>query len=218
VRFLPLTERLWDTNVHLPPVIASTNKCAHCLIKKVTVAGLERSRCVIIHVTQEKGWFMMSKTSKREYVATIRQDYRLASKATKGNLLSDLRRICGYNRKYAIRLMHAQSASTVAPTKSRAGRKPRYQHPGVLDFLKKLWIASNLACSKRLKAMIPTLAAPRSLWSLPRAANTAPANFCLHHRPSSRPPTAQVHQAWFSNHQTRLVAQETHSHQHRSMG
>jgi hypothetical protein len=98
---------------------------------------------------------MMSKTSKREYVATIRQVYRLASKATKGNLLSDLRRICGYNRKYAIRLMHAQSASTVAPTKSRAGRKPRYQHPGVLDFLKKLWIASNLACSKRLKAMIP---------------------------------------------------------------
>lgn len=98
---------------------------------------------------------MMSKTSKCEYVATIRQHYKVASKAVKGSLLSDIGRVCGYNRKYAIRLMNTKSVSTVPHTKSRAGRKARYRHSAVVEFLKRLWIASNLACSKRLKAMIP---------------------------------------------------------------
>ena len=30
-----------------------------------------------------------------------------------------------------------------------------YHHPEILAFLKRLWIASNLACGKRLKAMLP---------------------------------------------------------------
>ena len=98
---------------------------------------------------------MMSNTSKRQYLETIRDRYRSGPKGAKTMILAEFCRVCGYNRKYAIRLLNAKSPSASSDGRHRAGRKPIYHEPEVMEFLKRLWIASNLACSKRLKAMIP---------------------------------------------------------------
>jgi hypothetical protein len=97
----------------------------------------------------------MSNKSKREYVEAIRDRYRHATKRGKQRTLDELCQVCGYHRKYAIRLLNAPPPSARTPSQHRAGRAPQYTHPDILRFLKRLWKAGNLPCGKRLKAMIP---------------------------------------------------------------
>ncbi len=108
----------------------------------------------------------MSNRSKREYVDAIRERYRLASKRSKQHILDECCQVCGYHRKYAIRVLNAPPRSIRPCPTRRPGPSPRYTHPDILRFLKRLWKASNLACGKRLKVMIalwlpfdPTIAA-----------------------------------------------------------
>jgi hypothetical protein len=98
---------------------------------------------------------MMSTTSKREYLNSIRTRYQTSPKAVKTMILDEFCRVCEYDRKYAIRLLHPKPYHFVGLVKSKSGRVATYSHPEILAFLKRLWIASNLACGKRLKAMIP---------------------------------------------------------------
>jgi hypothetical protein len=95
----------------------------------------------------------MSNVAKREYLQAIRPRYLAGSKFLKRAILDEFCRVCNYNRKYAIRLLRASPRATQRV--SRAGRRTIYSDPALITFLKRLWIASNLACSKRLKAMIP---------------------------------------------------------------
>ncbi|MEW6194595.1 MAG: integrase [Bacteroidota bacterium] len=98
----------------------------------------------------------MSKRAKREYLLEIRKRYFSSTKAEKQSILNEFCSNCGYNRKYAIRLInkHSQPKDKSSRKKPR-GRPKKYNHPLIFDFLKKLWVCSNLVCSKRLKAMIP---------------------------------------------------------------
>jgi hypothetical protein len=98
---------------------------------------------------------MMSATSKREYLNSIHNRYQTSPKGVKAMILDEFCRVCDYDRKYAIRLLQSKSRSLSAVIKSKSGRPTTYHHPEILAFLKRLWIASNLACGKRLKAMIP---------------------------------------------------------------
>jgi hypothetical protein len=98
---------------------------------------------------------IMSNKSKHEYLEAIRDRYRHATKRGKQRTLDELCQVCGYNRKYAIRLLNAAPPSARTPSQRRAGRVPQYTHPDILRFLKRLWKAGNLPCGKRLKAMIP---------------------------------------------------------------
>jgi hypothetical protein len=98
---------------------------------------------------------MMSNGSKREYLETIRKRYHNGPKGVKSMLLTECCHVCGYNRKYAIRVLNTTQSRSSTSGQPRAGRRPVYREPGVLEFLKRLWVASNLVCSKRLKAMIP---------------------------------------------------------------
>jgi hypothetical protein len=95
----------------------------------------------------------MSSAAKREYLQAIRPRYLAGSKFLKRAILDEFCRVCGYNRKYAIRLIRTQTKKQSSA--SRAGRRPIYTDPALVGFLKHLWILGNLACSKRLKAMIP---------------------------------------------------------------
>lgn len=97
----------------------------------------------------------MSNGSKQEYLSAIRSRYLAANKSEKKAILDEFCTVCGYNRKYAIRVLHHPFPKDSSSPKSRRGRKPQYQQPEILTFLKTLWIATNLACGKRLKAMIP---------------------------------------------------------------
>jgi len=126
---------------------------ARCPIEKVTENRLQESRCLIIYVTQGKGDSIMSTQSKQEYLAEIRKRYLGASKSEKQRILNEFCLTCDYNRKYAIRLLHKTSLGVSGPR--HPGRKKKYRDIALLGFLEALWIATNLACSKRLKVMIP---------------------------------------------------------------
>jgi len=96
----------------------------------------------------------MSNKSKQEYLATIKQRYQTSSREEKKKILDEFCTTCGYNRKYAIRILNKKRAEK-RRSKKRTGRRKKYASKAIKDFLIKLWKVSNLACSVRLKAMIP---------------------------------------------------------------
>jgi hypothetical protein len=92
----------------------------------------------------------MSKTSKREYVEAVRRRYANGSKAVKRQILDELCQVCGYHRKYAIRVLNAARR----PSGRRAGRPPSYSDPLLQIVLAAIWHASNLPCGKRLVVIV----------------------------------------------------------------
>ena len=97
----------------------------------------------------------MSNASKREYLRTIQSRYKKASKTEKTIILDEFCLVCGYNRKYAIRLLNEKSQPKCFWEMQKRGPKKRYDHPDLVKVLTKLWISTNLPCSKRLKTIIP---------------------------------------------------------------
>jgi hypothetical protein len=98
---------------------------------------------------------MMSPRSKKEYLKSIAKRYQKASKQAKSKILAEYCQVCGYHRKYAIAQLNRFTYQRKVLSKHKRGPKPSYQHPEVLKTLKTIWIATNLICSKRLKAAIP---------------------------------------------------------------
>lgn len=94
----------------------------------------------------------MCNQSKRDYLRAIVQRYASASAEEKTAILDEFCAVCHYNRKYAIRLLNTPVS---APRTSKPpGRPQRYHTPEIRTFLQRLAVASNMVCSKRLKAMI----------------------------------------------------------------
>lgn len=93
----------------------------------------------------------MSNSAKKEYLHEIRKRYFLVSRSEKILILDEFCAVCGLNRKYVIRLIKKKETTT----NPRNGRHKKYYSAFLLDFLKYLWVGTNLACSKRLKAAIP---------------------------------------------------------------
>lgn len=96
----------------------------------------------------------MSKRSKREYLEAIKLRYQEASRGEKSSILNEFCKTCGYNRKYAIRVLN-RGAPEEHHRKRSPGRTKKYDHPVIREFLMATWKAANLPCSKRLKEMIP---------------------------------------------------------------
>jgi hypothetical protein len=97
----------------------------------------------------------MSAQSKYEYLMAIRERYRNASKKDKTMILDEFCTVCGYHRKYAIRLLNAPQLADRSRNLSRRGRKQVYAAPLIVEVLRDLWVMTNLPCSKRLQAIIP---------------------------------------------------------------
>ena len=95
----------------------------------------------------------MGKRERRAYLEAIRVRYRRASKAGKTAILNEFCAVCGYHRKYALRLLGNRKRG------SKAARKPgpvsRYDTPELVEALRTIWMASDQLCSKRLKAALP---------------------------------------------------------------
>jgi hypothetical protein len=96
----------------------------------------------------------MSPRSKREYLAAIVVRYRRTSRKVKTAILNEFCTACGYHRKHALRLIRTFRRFTQKQPAKR-GRKPSYDPEALLVPLKRIWLAANLPCSKRLKAIIP---------------------------------------------------------------
>lgn len=93
----------------------------------------------------------MSNSAKKEYLQEIRKRYFLASRTDKTIILNEFCHVCSLNRKYVIRLIRKKEIVS----NRRRGRHKKYYNAFLLVFLKDLWVMTNLACSKRLKAAIP---------------------------------------------------------------
>jgi hypothetical protein len=96
----------------------------------------------------------MSPQSKREYIDAVFKRYKHAGRASKSLILDEFCATLGYHRKHAIRLLRNYKRFT-RPKPKKRGPKPFYQQKAILRPLKKIWLAANLPCSKRLKAIIP---------------------------------------------------------------
>jgi hypothetical protein len=96
----------------------------------------------------------MSPRSKRDYVEAIFLRYKHASRKEKTTILDEFSTVCGYHRKHAIRLLRGFKRFTKPKGKKR-GRPSLYHRDDITNPLKKIWLAANLPCSKRLKATLP---------------------------------------------------------------
>ena len=87
---------------------------------------------------------------KHEYLEAIRERYELATKKQKHKILNEFCAVCEYNRKYAIQLLNGIRKQLKHFGKKRTGRPKKYTDPVLLEVIKRIWIALNLPCSKRL--------------------------------------------------------------------
>jgi hypothetical protein len=94
----------------------------------------------------------MTPMSRREYLRAIYDRYRRSDAEQKGRILDEFCRICGYNRKYAIRLLnHPRPAKRPRPPRSRAVS----YGPAIIRVLVAAWEAAGYPWSVRLKALLP---------------------------------------------------------------
>jgi len=96
----------------------------------------------------------MSSRSKKEYLAAIYTRYKAGTRKQKKLILDEFCAACGYHRKHAIRLLKKFRRFS-KPKHKKKGRAPVYQTEDLLMPLKRIWLAANLPCSKRLKAVLP---------------------------------------------------------------
>ena len=93
----------------------------------------------------------MTPASIRDYLATLRPRYAVASRALKHQILDELCATTGYTRKGAIRTLNHQP---VSPLQDGRGRPVVYPS-AVRIALGALWDAAGYPWSHRLKAMLP---------------------------------------------------------------
>jgi hypothetical protein len=96
----------------------------------------------------------MSPRSKREYRETIFLRYKKASRKEKSKILDEFCVTYGCHRKHAIRVLRKFRRFT-RPKPRKKGRRATYNPENIIDPLKRIWLAANLPCSKRLKVIIP---------------------------------------------------------------
>ena len=94
----------------------------------------------------------MSQKSKWEYLKAIYTRYRKAPKELRALILNEFCHVCGYNRKYAIRLLNGPVPQK--PSALRKTRPPSYPAK-VISVLSLIWEAAGYPCSQRLKALLP---------------------------------------------------------------
>jgi len=95
----------------------------------------------------------MGGKSKWDYLKAIYLRYKKVSKPLRARILDEFCQVCGYNRKYAIRLLNGP-APQKSKTPASKGRRPTYGAKVILS-LTAIWEAAGYPCSARLKALLP---------------------------------------------------------------
>lgn len=94
----------------------------------------------------------MGKLTMKLYLHHLRERYSKANKEEKGLILNEFCENSGYHRKSAVRLLNYKPKPR---KKINPGRKKIYDPETIIAPLKKLWLATDQMCGKRLKAAIP---------------------------------------------------------------
>ena len=79
----------------------------------------------------------MSQLSRKEYLAKMRWRYAQRGLQGRSRLLDEVCEVCGYERKYAIKLMNQQQP----PVRAKVGRKAVYVKE-VVAVIKAIWLAA----------------------------------------------------------------------------
>ena len=90
--------------------------------------------------------------SRQEYLEAIRKRYHTATKRQKGIILDEFCATCGYHRKHAIRLLRPKHGRS---PKRKPGAKAVYRDEPLLLALKRIWLATDQMCGKKLKGALP---------------------------------------------------------------
>lgn len=96
----------------------------------------------------------MGKLSMELYLELIRAKYKKANKVEKGAILVEFCEHSGYHKKHAIRLLN-QKPSRRKRVLGQRGRRNQYPSQEYLAPLKRIWLATNQLCGKRLKEAMP---------------------------------------------------------------
>jgi transposase InsO family protein len=101
----------------------------------------------------QEGYKAMGGKSRWEYLRAIYVRYKKVGKENRRRILDEFCAVCGYHRKYAIRLLNGPAPQR--PQKRiRRGRQPKYGST-VIGVLATIWQAAGYPCSVRLKALLP---------------------------------------------------------------
>jgi hypothetical protein len=95
----------------------------------------------------------MGGKSRWDYLKAIYSRYKKVSKPLRARILDEFCQVCGYNRKYAIRLLNGPAPQKPELT-TATGRRPTYGAKVILS-LSAIWEAAGYPCSTRLKALLP---------------------------------------------------------------
>jgi hypothetical protein len=91
----------------------------------------------------------MSYESKQEVVRRMRWRYKGRGRQGRSGLIEQVCELCGYERKYAIKLLNGQAEGKRVGTR-RGGPRRRYGEEE-REVLKAIWLAAEQPCGKRLK-------------------------------------------------------------------
>lgn len=98
----------------------------------------------------------MGKLSMELYLNSLSKRYRTANKTEKGKILNELCESSGFHKKHAIRLLNSYNLKKPrSKTKKKVGRPKVYSSGVYLVPLKRIWLASDQPCGKRLKMALP---------------------------------------------------------------
>lgn len=94
----------------------------------------------------------MSSKSVKEYIRSIREHYKKASKGQKTRLLDNFCLVTKLDRKYATKLMSKDLASM----KERSGRPEKYSRDVLLPHISTLWFSMDQIGAKKMRAALPS--------------------------------------------------------------
>lgn len=94
----------------------------------------------------------MGRKSKWEYLKAIYQRYHQAERVLRQQTLDEFCPVCGYHRKYAIRLL---KGPPLKKPRQKQRRRICTYGPQVTGILSQIWEAAGYPWSVRLKALLP---------------------------------------------------------------
>src|SRR5262245_28366620 len=95
----------------------------------------------------------MSARSRKELLKEARARYRFRGKEGRSRLLDEVCALCGYERKYAIKVLGGKRPIVGSGVRRRGGSPARY---GVAEreVIKAIWLKAEQPCGERLKAAL----------------------------------------------------------------
>lgn len=96
---------------------------------------------------------IMSQGSRREVLGKMVERYGGRGREGRSRLLDEVCELCGYGRKYAIKLLGGKTP-IAGGSRNRGGPRPRYGETEK-PVLKTIWLSAEQPCGKRLKAAVP---------------------------------------------------------------